>query len=352
MQTAAASRVNFTRASHENLGTAAKLAVHAPIGARPFHRVQFAVICLHPSSGAMRHLAATLLVASGAVVHAQTGLDVRSPMQGEGLKPEASFEQRIDPWSRLTLRVHADPTLGVDAGAKAGADIRLLTQRLDAHQLQAGASFAFAPTAPDAVQAWQPFDDGRPTVFMQDRWQWTSQVSVTAGARLVNVPGGTALHDRLSLAWQPVSDWTLRFTDGSVRLTSPPADGLGLRIQRFQGVELQTDQSAGNVQVQAKLASQLVNDALQPQVLHAATLTLTAPLDDQWTLGGDSVISSQGSLMRLKLSGSMAHDKAKLSLVVPRRLQGRAIDPALNGSLPAFDANDNLGWRTQLEVRF
>jgi len=142
----------------------------------------------------------------------------------------------------------------------------------------------------------------------------------------------------------------LRLTDGALRMVSPPAEGL--RVQRFQGVELQTEQSAGIVKVEAKLASQLVNEVTQPQVLHAASVTLSAPIDDHWTVGGDSLITSQGNLMRFKLSGTMANDKAKLSLVVPRRTQGRPVDPALNGGLPLVDAADSLGWRTQLEVRF
>ncbi len=229
-------------------------------------------------------------------------------------------------------------------------DLRFVTQRLDAHELQAGAALSFSPALPDAVQAWQPFDDQRPSLFMQDSWRWSSQVSLTAGARLIDVPGGAAFHQRLSLAWQPVSDWTLRLTDGALRQVSPPVSGL--RVQRFQGVELQTEQSAGILHVQAKLASQLVNDVVQPQVLNAASIALTAPLDDRWSVGGDSLITSQGNLMRFKLSGTMAHDRAKLSLVVPRRFQGRAIDPALNGGLPTLDTDDNLGWRTQLEVRF
>ena len=165
-----------------------------------------------------------------------------------------------------------------------------------------------------------------------------------------DVPGGAAFHQRLSLAWQPLSDWTLQLTDGALRMVTPPAEGL--RVQRFQGVELQTTQSAGIVKVEAKLASQLVNEVTQPQVLHAASVTLSAPIDDHWTVGGDSLITSQGNLMRFKLSGTMANDKAKLSLVVPKRSQGRTVDPALNGSLPLVDAADSLGWRTQLEVRF
>jgi hypothetical protein len=95
-----------------------------------------------------------------------------------------------------------------------------------------------------------------------------------------------------------------------------------------------------------------MDDLSQPQVLHAASVSLTAPLADRWMLGGDSFVTSQGRLMRLKLSGSMAHDKARLSLAVPRWFRGRTIDPALNGGLPWVDADDALGWRTQLEVRF
>ncbi|RQP22302.1 hypothetical protein DZC73_21825 [Albitalea terrae] len=291
-----------------------------------------------------------MLIASGAAAHAQTGLVERSRLEGEGIKPEASFEHRIDPWSRWTLKLQADPALGTDAGARAGIDVRVLTERLDAHELQAGAAMAFSPAPSEAVQAWQPFDDDRPTVFLEDSWRWSPQVRVTGGARLVGMPGGAALHRRLSLAWQPASDWTLRLTDAVLRPASPAADGL--RGQRFLGMDLQTEQEASILRVQVRLASQLVNEAVQPQWLHAASLALSAPLDDRWLLGGDSLITSQGKLMRLKLSGSMVRDRARLSLVVPRRFQGRPIDPALNGGLPLGDADDRLGWRTRLELRF
>jgi hypothetical protein len=337
-------RMSFAWASHANHTTVTKLGMnlHAMISGL--------VICLRPSSSAICRLVVAWFMAGSMAATAQAGLVEHARPEGEGIKPEASFEHRIDPWSRLTLRLQADPALGSDAGARAGIDVRLLTHRLDAHDLQAGAAMSFSPALPELVQAWQPFDDERPAVFIEDNWQWSPQVSVTTGARLVSMPSGAAFHRRLSLAWQPASDWTLRFTDGLLQPASSPANGL--RVQRFHGVELHTEQDVGKLQVQARLASQLVSDALQPQLLNAASLTLSAPLDEHWVLGGDSLVTSQGNLLRFKLSGSMAHDRAKLSLVVPRQFRGRAVDPALNGGLPLVDADDRLGWRTQLELRF
>src|SRR5438105_666318 len=106
------------------------------------------------------------------------------------------------------------------------------------------------------------------------------------------------------------------------------------------------------LRLQARLATQQASDILQSQVLHAAALTLSVPLDKRWLLGSDALITSQGHLMRLKLSGSLARDRARVSVVVPHQFQGRVIDTALNGSLPSVDPSDSLGWRTQIELRF
>lgn len=310
--------------------------------------IAFLVNSFCPSPGTLCRLAAVLLIATGAA-EARTGLDERSRLEGEGIKPQASFEHRIDPWSRWTLKLQADPALSTEAGARAGIDVRLLTQRLDAHQLQAGAAMTFSPEAPEVLQAWQPFDDDKASLFVKDQWRWSPQVSLATGARLVSLPGGSAFQHRLSLAWRPAADWTWQLTDAALRPTSPPAGGL--RVQHFLGMELQTEQEAGPLQVQARLASQRVDDILQPQVLHAASVTVSAPLDEHWRLGGDSLVTNQGNLLRFKLSGSMAHDRARLSLVVPRRFHGRAVD-TLNGGPSLVDDDDRLGWRTQLEMRF
>ena len=229
-------------------------------------------------------------------------------------------------------------------------EVRFLTRRLDAHQLQAGAAVAFSPSGPEPVEAWQMFDDRRPSVFVEDHWQWSSALSMTAGARLIDVPGGAAFHERLALAWQPASAWTLTVTEGALRLASPAPNAAC--VQRYRGVEVQTEHAAGSLRVQSRLASQQMSDILTSQVLHAAAVTLTVPLDKRWLLDSETLITSRGHLTRLKLSGSLARDRARVSLVAQHQFQGRPIDTALNGSLPSVDPDDRLGWRTQLELRF
>jgi len=301
--------------------------------------------------GALRRVTAVLLIAAGAAVHAEPADLVMPAGQGLTRAPEAVVERKIDPWSSWILRFYADPAPGGDTPAtRAGVEMRLLTRRLDAHQLQAGAAVAFSPTVPDAVGAWQTFDDRRRAVFVEDRWQWSSTLSVTAGARLIDVAGGAAFHERIALAWQPAPAWTLRVTDGTLQLASSPAPNAPL--QRYRGVEMQTEHVAGNLHLQARLASQLVSDTLQPQVMHAAAVTITAPLDERWSLGSESSITNRGSLMKLKLSGSLARDRATVSLVVPSRFQGNAINTAFNANLPSREPEDGLALRTQLQLRF
>jgi hypothetical protein len=291
-----------------------------------------------------------MFIAASAGAHAQPAIAGLPGAQDLARAPEATFEQRIDPWSRWTVRLYADTASSGETPARAGMEMRFLTRRLDAHQLQAGAAVAFSPLGPDPVEAWQTFDDRRPAVFVEDRWQWSPEWSMSAGARLIDVPGGAAFHERLALAWQPGGAWTLTLTDGALRPASPAPSAASVRRQR--GVEVQTEHAAGSLRVQARLASRQVSDLLQSQVLHAAAVTLTLPLDERWSLGSDSLITNQGNLTRLKLSGSLARDRARVSLVVPHRFQGRAIDTALNASLPGLDPDDGLGWRTQLELRF
>jgi len=309
------------------------------------------VIDLRASQGALRRVTAALFIAANAGAHAQPALAVLPGAPDLAPVPEAVVEQRIDPWSRWTLRLYAEPSAGGDATARAGMEARFVTRRLSAHRLQAGAAAAFSPSEPDPVEAWQTFDDRRPSVFVEDRWQWSSAWSMTAGARLIDMPGGTAFHERLALAWQPAAAWQLRITDGALQLASPTPDVAG--AQRYRGVEVQTEHCAGGLHLQALLTSQQVSDILQSQVLHAAAVTFTVPLDDRWSLGSETLVASQGQLTRLKLSGSLAHDRARFSLVVPHRFDGRPIDTALNGSLASMeDPDDGLGWRTQLELKF
>ena len=266
--------------------------------------------------------------------------------------PEAVVEREIDPWSRWTLRFYAEPSPGGDTpNTRAGAEMRLLTRRLDAHQLQAGAAVAFSPAAPDAAEAWQTFDDRRRSLFVEDRWQWSSTLSVTAGTRLIDAAGGAAFHERVSLAWQPTGAWTLRVTDGKLQPASSLASNAP-SVQRYRGVEMQTEHVAGSLRLQGRLASQLVSDNMQPQVLHAASLNITAPLDERWSLGSESSITNRGSLTKLRLSGSLARDRGTVSLIVPSRLQGSAINTAFNAGLPSRDPEDGLGLRTQIQLRF
>src|SRR6185295_17143073 len=120
----------------------------------------------NPTPVAMRRFAAALLAAGAAVANAQSGLVARSTAEDQGIKPEASFSERIDPWSRWTLRLHADPALGNATAARADVDVRFLTERLDGHQLQAGAAMSLSPTATEpVVQAWQPFEGDAPSLF-------------------------------------------------------------------------------------------------------------------------------------------------------------------------------------------
>jgi hypothetical protein len=297
-----------------------------------------------------------MFIAAGAGAHAEPTLAGLPDAQELARAPEAVFEQRIDPWSRWSVRLYADTASTGETPARAGMEMRFKTRRLDAHEMQAGAGMAFSPLGLDPVEVGQPFDDRRPAVFVEDRWQWSPEWSMTAGARLIDVPGGAAFHERLALAWQPGGAWTVKLTDGSLRPASPASLAslvpAAASVRRQRGVEVQTEQAAGDLRVQARLASRQVSDPLQSQVLHAAAVTLTLPLDERWSIASDSVITNQGDLTRFKLSGSLARDRAKLSLVVPHRFQGRAIDAALNGSLPGVDPDDGLGWRTQLELRF
>src|SRR5205085_4467340 len=137
------------------------------------------VIHIRASQGAVRHITAALLMAASAAAHAQTAFTMPPVAQALSPPPEASFEQRIDPWSRWNLRLYAEPAPGGDAAARGGIQARLLTRRLDTHQLQAGAAVAFSQSGPDPVASWQTFDDRRTSVFVEDRWQWSSALSVT-----------------------------------------------------------------------------------------------------------------------------------------------------------------------------
>jgi hypothetical protein len=308
------------------------------------------VIDIRASQGAVRRAIAALLPAATAAAHAQMAFTMPPVAQALSPPPEATFEQRIDPWSRWNLRLYAEPAAGGDAAARGGIQARLLTRRLDTHQLQAGAAVAFSQSGPDPMASWQTFDDRRTSVFVEDRWQWASALSVTGGARVVDVPGGAGLHERLALAWQPASAWTLRVTDGALRLASPAPNTAS--VQRFRGAEVQTEQAAGNVRVRARWLTQQVSDVQQSQVLHAGAVTLTVPLAERWSLDSETLVASQGQLTRLKLSGSLARDRARVSVVVPHRFQSTPVDTALNGSQPAMDPDDGQGWRTQLELRF
>jgi hypothetical protein len=299
---------------------------------------------------ASQSIAAALLLAANAGAHAQLDPGVMPGAPAPARAPEARFEQRIDPWSDWSLRLYAEPAPGADAIPRAGMEARFSTRRLDAHRLQAGASVAYSPSGPDPLDAWQAFDDRRPALFVEDRWQWSPSLSLTAGARLIDVPGGAASHERFALAWQPASDWMLRVTDGALRLASPAPDAVC--VQRYRGVEVQSEHAAGRLRMQARLASHQLSDVLQSQVLHAATVRLDLPLDARWSLGSRTQITSQGHSARLEVSGALLRDRAKVSLVVPRRFQGRPIDAALNGGLLLLDPDDSLGWRTQLELRF
>ncbi|HUG22343.1 hypothetical protein [Piscinibacter sp.] len=338
---------SFTLGARENRASATKL-VDASF---PFVACASSIVIhLRASPSALRRVTAALFVAANAGAHAQPAFAVLPGAQDLAPVPEAIVERRVDPWSRWTLRLYAEPSAGGDATPRAGMEARFVTQRLDAHQLLAGAALAFSPSEPDPVEAWQTFDDHRPSVFVEDRWQWSSEWSMTAGARLIHMPEGVAVHERLALAWQPAGAWKLRVTDGTLRLAPAPNE---VSVQRYRGVEVQTEHAAGGLRLQALLASQQVSDILQSQVLHAAAVTFTFPLHERWSLGSETLIASQGHLTRLKLSGSFAQDQARVSLVVPHRFDGRPIDTALNGSLASMeDPDDRLGWRTQLELKF
>jgi hypothetical protein len=338
---------SFTPSARENRASAAKLGQCVALSVACVWSI---VIQLRASQSAVRRVIAALFIAANAGAHAHADFVVPPGARDLARVPEAIFEQRINPWSRWTLRLYAEAASGGDTTARAGMEARFLTRRLDAHQLQAGATVAFSPSGPDPVEAWQTFDDRRPSVFVEDRWQWSSALSMTAGARLIDVPGGAAFHERLALAWQPASAWTLRVTDGALRLASRAPNAAF--VQRYRGMEVQTEHAAGSLRLQARLASQQMSDVLQSQVLHAAAVVLTVPLDERWSLGSETLVASQGRLTRLRLSGSLARDRAKLSLVVPHGVQGRPIVTALNGGLPSVDPDDSLGWRTQVELRF
>ncbi len=228
-------------------------------------------------------------------------------------------------------------------------EARFSTQRFDAHRLQAGVSLAVRPGEAGPVEAWQTVDDRRSSVFVEDRWQWSSALSMAAGARVVAVPDGAAVHQRLALAWQPAGAWTLKMTQGALQQLAPHAvDAAG--TQRFRGLEVRTEHSAGALRLRALAASHQVSDFQQSRALHAAAVMLDMPLDARWTLSNQTLLAPQGSMTRVKLSGSLVRDRAGVSLVVPRRFQGRPDDMA--ASLVSVEPDDGLGWRAQLELRF
>jgi hypothetical protein len=265
--------------------------------------------------------------------------------------PEASFEQRIDPWSRWSVKLYADPvaTIG-DVVSRGGMEARYTTQRLDAHQLDLGAAAAFSPAGPAPVEAWQAVDDRSSSVFVEDRWHWSPSLSMTAGARLVDMPGGAAIHHRVSLAWQPADDWTLKLTNGSLQPQVLVGGTAG--VQRFRGVELQTERDLSVAHMVARVASHQVSDTTQSQALHAAALLVSVPLGPQWSLGSETMVASQGDVTRLKLSGTMLRERAKVSLVVPRQFQTRTLETDLGRSLPSVLPDDTPGWRARFELRF
>jgi hypothetical protein len=312
------------------------------------------VIHLRASQIAVRCVAAALLVAASASTHAQLAFTTLATAQQAARISEATFQQPLDPWSRWTLRLYAQPAGAGELATSAGMEARLLTQRLDTHQLQAGAVVAFSPSAPNPVEAWQAFDDHRPSLFVEDRWQWSPTVSMTAGARLIDSSGSAAFHQRLDLAWQPASAWTLKLTDGALRPASPIQNAAN--AQSYRGVELRTEQTQGMLRVRASLASGQVSDTVQSQVQsqvqRAAAVTVTLPLDERWSLGSETLIATQGELTRLRLSGTLANRQARFSLVVPHQFRAGPIDTNLSGNLPAVDTDSNLGWRTQLELSF
>jgi hypothetical protein len=296
---------------------------------------------------ALRHLAAVALAAAGAVAHANPASLTVPGGPGLTSAPEASFEQRIDPWSRWSLKLYAEPVPG-DAAARGGMEARFLTRRFDAHQLQGGAALSFSPGEPGPVEAWQALDDRRSSVFIEDRFHWSSSLSLSAGARLVEAQDGAALHHRLALAWQPIGAWAVRATDGALQLPTAGAPW----ARRFRGLELETEQTAGPLRVRARAASHEVSDVVQSQILHAAALTLALPLHPQWSVGSQTVISNRGDLTRLQLAGSALRDRAKVSLAVPYRVQGRAVDTALNAVMPGAVPEDGVAWRAELKLDF
>lgn len=295
----------------------------------------------------MRHVAAVALAAAGAAAQANPASLTLPSGPGLARSPEANFEQRIDPWSRWTLKLYAEPVPG-DAAARGGMEARFFTRRFDAHQLQGGAALSFSPVEPGPIEAWQALDDRRSSLFVEDRFHWSSSLSMSAGARLVEAQGGAAFHHRLALAWQPTGAWALRMTDGALQLPTPGAPC----ARRFRGVELETEQTAGPLRLRARAASHEVSDVLQSQILHAAALTLAVPLHPQWSLGSQTVISNRGDLTRVQLAGSLLRDRATVSLAVPYRFQGRPVDTALNAVMPGVVPEDGVGWRAELKLVF
>jgi hypothetical protein len=81
-------------------------------------------------------------------------------------------------------------------------------------------------------------------------------------------------------------------------------------------------------------------------------VSLALPFDGRWSAGSETLLSTQGDQTRLKLSGTWPRERATLSLVMPYRFGSRTIDPALAASLPFVEADDGLGWRAQVELRF
>jgi len=338
---------SFTRSVCESGAPGAKLGPPwRPCGAHPFVP---AVIRFHAPKLTARHAAAALLVAASAHAYAQSALAALPSAQDLALTPEATLEQRIDPWTHWTLRLYAQPAPAGDAAPQGGMEARFFTRRFDTHQLQAGAALAVWPAEAGPVEAWQAVDDHRSSVFVEDRWQWSSALSMAVGARVVGVPDGAAFHQRLALAWQPAGAWTLKMTQGALQQLAPPATGSAC-VQRFRGMEVQTEHAAGTLRLRVLAASQQVSDLQQSRVLHAAAVMLDMPLDARWTLGSQTLLVPQGDLTRLKLSGSLVRDRASVSLVVPHRFQGRPVGMA--ASLLSVEPDDGLGWRAQLELRF
>jgi hypothetical protein len=305
---------------------------------------------IHPcvARRAIRGVVALSIICACAGARAQPAAVVAPAAQDGARTSDTTFEERIDPWSRWTLRIYKEPVPGRDEYAQGVVEARLLTRRLDSHQIEAGAAMVASPVEPDPIDARQEIDERRSSLFVEDRWHWSGALTMTAGARLIDASGGAAIHRRVSLGWQPAAAWTLKLTQGDVQSRSSAAT---LPLHQFRGIEVQTEHSAGSLRLRARAASQRVSDPSQSQVLNVAAVTLAMPLDARWAVASETLVARERNLTRLKLAGSMAQKRATLSLLLPRRFGGRPTDAEMNAGLMALQPDDTCSWRAQLELR-